>query len=75
MVWPRVGSGISELTKARELNGRAKERIGKATGDRKLQVEGVADQAGANMKRASERVKEAADMKQVGEKAKDVFKN
>lgn len=48
--------------KAKRLKGKTKERMGKATGDRKLHVEGVVDQA-------------TADMKQAGEKAKDVFKN
>lgn len=46
-----------ELTnKAEQLKGKAKERIGKATGDRKLQVEGIVDQATADMKQTGEKV-------------------
>lgn len=47
--------------KAEELKGQAKEGTGKATGNEKLEAEGKGDQAGANLKQA-------------GEKIKDVFK-
>ena len=47
--------------KAEELKGQGKEHTGKATGDEKLEAEGKGDQAGANLKQA-------------GEKVKDVFK-
>ena len=47
--------------KAEELKGQAKESTGKATGDEQLEAEGKGDQAGANLKQA-------------GEKIKDVFK-
>jgi uncharacterized protein YjbJ (UPF0337 family) len=48
--------------KAEEVGGRVKEGVGKATDDEQLQAEGKADQAGANLKQA-------------GEKIKDVFKS
>jgi len=47
--------------KAQELTGQAKEKSGKATGDEDLQAQGEKDQAAGNVKQA-------------GEKVKDVFK-
>jgi uncharacterized protein YjbJ (UPF0337 family) len=47
--------------KAEELTGQGKETAGKATDDPDLQAEGQADQASGNLKQA-------------GEKVKDVFK-
>ncbi|WP_224280379.1 CsbD family protein [Nocardioides lacusdianchii] len=47
--------------KAEELKGKGKEATGKATDDEQLEAEGKGDQAGANLKQA-------------GEKVKDVFK-
>ncbi|CAA9366943.1 MAG: hypothetical protein AVDCRST_MAG34-3052 [uncultured Nocardioidaceae bacterium] len=46
---------------AESMKGEAKERLGGATGDKDLEAEGSADQS-------------KADMKQAGEKIKDVFK-
>ncbi|GAB3191440.1 CsbD family protein [Geodermatophilus arenarius] len=55
-------SGIDKLqNKAQELAGEGKERVGEATGDRDLQAEGANDKAAGNLKQA-------------GEKVKDVFK-
>ncbi|MGY1723232.1 CsbD family protein [Blastococcus sp. SYSU DS0533] len=55
-------SGMDKLrNKAEELGGKGKESVGEATGDRDLQAEGQADQASGNLKQA-------------GEKVKDVFK-
>jgi uncharacterized protein YjbJ (UPF0337 family) len=48
--------------KADELKGKAKEATGKATDDEQLEAEGRTDQMGANLKQA-------------GEKIKDVFKS
>ena len=48
--------------KAEELKGHAKEGTGKATDNEQLEAEGKGDQAGANLKQA-------------GEKVKDVFKS
>lgn len=46
---------------AEKAKGKVEEAAGKATGDERLQAEGQADQA-------------KADIKQAGEKAKDAFK-
>ena len=48
--------------KAEELVGDAKEKLGAATGNHDLEAEGKVDQTSANVKG-------------VGEKVKDVFKN
>ena len=45
-----------------KLTGEAKEATGKATDNERLEAEGKADQTGA-------------DLKQAGEKVKDAFKN
>ena len=45
--------------KAEELGGNAKEGLGKATDDDKLQAEGKSDQAGSKVKQAGENVKDA----------------
>ena len=47
--------------KAEELGGKGKEHAGRATGDEQLEAEGHKDQASGNIKQA-------------GEKVKDVFK-
>jgi uncharacterized protein YjbJ (UPF0337 family) len=47
--------------KVQKLSGRAKETIGRVTGDRKLENRGVRDQFESNVK-------------DVGEKAKDAFR-
>ncbi|MGH3519149.1 MAG: CsbD family protein [Haloechinothrix sp.] len=54
--------------KAEDLGGKAKETVGKATGDERLEGEGKADQAKAGLKSAAQHVKDAA------EKIKGVFK-
>ena len=55
-------SAIDKLkNKAQELTGEGKEHVGKATGDEQLESEGRKDQAAGNIKQA-------------GEKVKDVFK-
>lgn len=48
--------------KAEEIGGKAKEGVGKATDDERLEAEGKADQRTANIKQA-------------GEKIKDIFKS
>ncbi len=53
-------SGADELkNKAEELTGRGKETAGAATHDRDLEAEGKADQTGANLKQAGEKIKDA----------------
>lgn len=47
---------------AEDLQGKAKQAVGEATGDRDLAAEGKADQA-------------KSDLKQAGEKVKDAFKH
>ncbi|MDQ3502757.1 MAG: CsbD family protein [Actinomycetota bacterium] len=47
--------------KRQELSGKGKEHVGKATGDESMEAEGNKDQASGNIKQA-------------GEKVKDVFK-
>ena len=55
-------SGMDKMkNKAEELGGKGKETVGDATGDRDLKAEGERDQATGNLKQA-------------GEKVKDVFK-
>jgi uncharacterized protein YjbJ (UPF0337 family) len=55
-------SGIDKMkNKAEELGGKGKEAVGEATDNRDLQAEGQADQTKGNLKQA-------------GEKVKDVFK-
>ena len=55
-------SGVDKMKdKAQELAGKGKEAVGDATDDRDLQAEGKKDQAAGNLKQA-------------GEKVKDVFK-
>ncbi|MDQ2708471.1 MAG: CsbD family protein [Actinomycetota bacterium] len=57
-----MGLGDKISNKSEELKGEAKETTGKATGDEELEAEGHADQAKGNVKQA-------------GEKIKDVFKS
>jgi uncharacterized protein YjbJ (UPF0337 family) len=45
--------------KIEDLGGRAKEAVGKATGDRETRDEGRADQAKSSLKDAGEKVKDA----------------
>ncbi len=42
-----------------ELAGKAKESIGRATGNRDLEAEGKGEQATSNLKQAGEKVKDA----------------
>ncbi|GAA1203434.1 CsbD family protein [Pseudonocardia alaniniphila] len=44
--------------KAEQLKGKAKEKIGHATGDEELEAEGHADQAKGNLKQAGEKIKD-----------------
>jgi uncharacterized protein YjbJ (UPF0337 family) len=45
--------------KADEIKGGAKEKVGKATGDKQTENEGKMDQSKANLKQAGEKVKDA----------------
>jgi uncharacterized protein YjbJ (UPF0337 family) len=44
---------------AEKSAGKFKEGVGKATDDEKLEAEGRGDQAGANVKQAGEKIKDA----------------
>jgi uncharacterized protein YjbJ (UPF0337 family) len=45
--------------KAQELSGKAKEAVGKVTGDKSTENEGKSDQVKSNLKDAGEKVKDA----------------
>jgi uncharacterized protein YjbJ (UPF0337 family) len=45
--------------KAQEVGGKAKEAVGKVTGDKDTQNKGKGDQAKSNLKGAGEKVKDA----------------
>jgi uncharacterized protein YjbJ (UPF0337 family) len=45
--------------KARELRGRVKRNAGEVTGDRRLQAEGRAEEAGGHLRQAGEKIKDA----------------
>jgi uncharacterized protein YjbJ (UPF0337 family) len=53
--------GIDDKIKnaAQEAKGKIKEGVGDATDNERLEAEGKADQAGANLKQAGENVKDA----------------
>jgi len=53
-------SGMDKAkNKAEKLGGKAKEAVGKLTGDKSTENEGKGDQAKANFKDAGEKVKDA----------------
>jgi uncharacterized protein YjbJ (UPF0337 family) len=56
-----MGTDDKARNKAQEMKGKAKEAVGDATDNEQMQAEGKADQA-------------KGDLKQAGEKVKDIFK-
>ena len=53
-------SGTDKVTnKIDEAGGKAKEAVGKVTGDKSTENEGKVDQAKANLKDAGEKIKDA----------------
>ncbi len=53
-------SGMDKAkNKMQDLGGKAKEAVGKATGDRDTENEGKGDQVKSNLKDAGEKVKDA----------------
>lgn len=54
-----MGLGDKISNAAQEATGKVKEGFGDATDNERLQAEGQADQAGANLKQAGEKVKDA----------------
>lgn len=57
-----MGTDDKAANKAEEMKGRAKEKLGDATGNEQWQAEGRAKRA-------------KGDLKQAGEKAKDAFRD
>jgi uncharacterized protein YjbJ (UPF0337 family) len=45
--------------KVEEFGGKAKEKVGRATGDEELETQGQLDQTKSNLKQAGEKVKDA----------------
>ena len=54
-----VSGADKAKNKAQDLGGKAKEAVGKVTGDKSTENEGRGDQAKANLKDAGEKVKDA----------------
>ena len=55
-----MGLGDKISNKAEELKGKAKETVGKATGNERLEAEGQVDQGKAGVKKVGENVKDGA---------------
>ncbi|MDV7354534.1 CsbD family protein [Rhodococcus oxybenzonivorans] len=53
-----MGAVDKAKNKAEELGGKAKEAVGKATGDPDIEAEGHAEQAKGNLKQAGEKIKD-----------------
>jgi uncharacterized protein YjbJ (UPF0337 family) len=53
-----MGTDDKVNNKAEQLKGKAKEKVGHATGDEELEAEGHADQAKGNLKQAGEKIKD-----------------
>ena len=56
-----MGTEDKANNKAEEFGGKAKEGVGKATGDDELRAQGERDQTKSNLKQAGEKVKDAFD--------------
>jgi uncharacterized protein YjbJ (UPF0337 family) len=54
-----MGTDDKLSNKGEELRGKAKEGVGRATGDEELEAQGRGDQAKADVKQAAEKVKDA----------------
>ena len=54
-----MGQDDKTANKVEEIGGKAKEKIGAATGDESLERQGEMDQSKANLKQAGEKVKDA----------------
>lgn len=55
-----MSMGDKVENKVDEMKGKAKERVGDATDDERMQTEGRAEQGKAGLKQAGENVKDAA---------------
>ena len=56
-----MGAEDKFANKAEELKGKAKERLGDVTDDEKLENEGKRDETKANLKQAGEKIKDVFD--------------
>jgi uncharacterized protein YjbJ (UPF0337 family) len=54
-----MGADDKARNKIDDLGGKAKEAVGRATGDRETENEGRADQAKSSLKDAGEKIKDA----------------
>ena len=54
-----MGTEDKASNKGQELKGKAKEALGRATDDERLEAEGRTDQSKADIKQAGEKVKDA----------------
>ncbi|WP_433226451.1 CsbD family protein [Microtetraspora malaysiensis] len=54
-----MGKRDKVSSKAQELKGKAKERVGEMTDDKRKEAEGKADKVKGNIKQAGEKVKDA----------------
>ncbi|MFF3671486.1 CsbD family protein [Microtetraspora malaysiensis] len=54
-----MGKRDKVSNKAQELKGKAKERVGEMTDDKRKEAEGKADKVKGNIKQAGEKVKDA----------------
>ncbi|MFH8336389.1 CsbD family protein [Streptomyces sp. AM6-12] len=61
-----MSTGDKADNAANKIRGKAKEAVGKAVGNERLQAEGKADQVAGDVKQAGEKAKDAA---------KDIFKD
>jgi uncharacterized protein YjbJ (UPF0337 family) len=55
-----VSDSDKTRNKVEEIRGRAKEEVGRTTGDEELESQGKRDQAKSNAKQAGEKIKDAA---------------
>ena len=54
-----MGNDDKPENKTEELKGKAKETVGRATGDEELEAQGKGDQVKSNLKQAGEKIKDA----------------
>lgn len=67
-----MGLGDKIGAHAEDLKGKAKEALGKATDNERLEADGQGDQAEAHARKSAEKVKDAAG--DAGQAVKDTFR-
>lgn len=55
-----MGDDDKIKNKTQEIKGKAQESVGRATGDREMESEGMANKTKGNLKQAGEKLKDAA---------------